>query len=333
MAFSRWFGRHDDEGLARVLEPVTFPDWPPPYADDAFGVPVLVLSYFPVIDGSIDRRATGDVSGPLDSIRNHTQETTRRLVECLELGSIYHGYKAPGASASLHYEVVGSIEYLEPLPTTTKPGHAVPMTDYRAIVERADISRWVRENGVKEVWLWGYHGGVLDLWESNMAGPFGDISNSDRDPNDLPVFEHTYTLYHYNYGRGLSEAVEDHMHQIEAVLRDADSRLFWDKFVGKVRGGRCGWAHFPPNATRDYDWANTAFVPTDIEDWQPDGGPRQLLNCNRWRGDSLTWFIYWMQNIPGRDHALSDGGRALTNWWTFIGDWDGAHRAKLGLKA
>ncbi len=71
---------------------------------------------------------------------------------------------------------------------------------------------------VKEVWIWGYHGGVLDLWESNMASPFGAISNSNRDPNDLPVLKSTYTVYHYNYQRGASEAVEDHMHQFEAVL-------------------------------------------------------------------------------------------------------------------
>ena len=332
MAFSRWFRRSDD-GLPRVQQPVQFPAWPPRYADDVFRLPVLVLSYFPERDGKIDRRATGDVGEPLENIRSHTQETTRRLVEALELGSIYHGYNVPGTPASLRYEVVGSIEYFEPLPTTTKAGHSVPMTDYRAIVERADIARWVTKTGVKEVWLWGYHGGVVDLWESNMAGPFGDISNSDRDPGDLPVFETTYTLYHYNYARGLSEAVEDHMHQTEAVLRDADPRLFWDKFVGNVRGGRCGWAHFPPNATRDYDWANPAFVATDIEDWRPGGGSRQLLNCNRWRCDSLTWFMYWMQNIPGRDNRLFDGDAPLTNWWTFIGDWDAAHRAGMGLKA
>ena len=101
-------------------------------------------------------------------------------------------------------------------------GHRVPMTDYHAIMQRIDARMWVTQRGVKEIWLWGYHGGVVDLWESNMAGPWGDISNSDRDPADLPVFDRTYTLYHYNYQRGPSEAVEDHMHQIEAVLRQLD---------------------------------------------------------------------------------------------------------------
>ena len=98
------------------------------------------------------------------------------------------------------------------------------MTDYNKIMQRVGIKQWVEEKGVKEVWLWGYHGGVVGLWESNMAGPFGDISNSNRDPNDLPVLKKTYTVYHYNYQRGASEAVEDHMHQIEAVLNYVDGR-------------------------------------------------------------------------------------------------------------
>ena len=98
------------------------------------------------------------------------------------------------------------------------------MTDYNKIMQRVGIKQWVEEKGVKEVWIWGYHGGVVGLWESNMAGPFGDISNSNRDPKDLPVLSKTYTVYHYNYQRGASEAVEDHMHQIEAVLNFVDGR-------------------------------------------------------------------------------------------------------------
>ena len=154
------------------------------------------------------------------------------------------------------------------------------MTDYYSIMERIDIRRWVEERGIKEVWLWGYHGGVIDL------------------------------------------------HQIEAILRHVDSHLFWDKFVGKPGEGHCGWAHYPPNASSDYDWANRTSVWTDIEDWTPEGaGRRQQMNCTRWGCDSLQWFIYWMQNLPGADNGLSYRGRPLRNWWTFIGDFDEAMSA------
>ncbi len=317
---------------ASVVEPLSYPSRPLNYPADVLTIPTLVVSYFPVKAGQIDRAVTGDVAGPLEQIRRHTTTATRRVVEALETGSIYHGYKDPTAQPSLCYQIVETLEFLEPLPTRSKPGHRVPMTDYNAIMRRLNIEQWVEQRGVKEVWLWGYHGGVIDLWESNMAGPYGDISNSDRDPHDLPVLSQTYTVYHYNYGRGPSEAVEDHMHQIEAMLRHVDPQLFWDKFVGKPGEGRCGWAHYPPNGRCDYDWANPDYVWTDIEDWRPDGrGQKQPLNCRRWNCDSLTWFIYWMQNLPGRNHGLTYHGRPLTNWWRFIGDFDGAMRQGVGL--
>ncbi|HAJ38282.1 MAG TPA: hypothetical protein DCL15_21635 [Chloroflexi bacterium] len=297
-----------------------------------FEIPVLLVHYFPTKGNLIDRSVTGDVAAPLDVIRTHTRTTTAQVIAALEQGSRFRAYQRPAATPSLHYTVVGSLEFLEPLPTWRKPGHRVLMTDYNAIMARIDARRWVMVEGVKEIWIWGYHGGVIDLWESNMAGPWGDISNSDRDPHDLPVFDRTYTVYHYNYGRGPSEAVEDHMHQIEAVLRHIDPDLFWNKFVGKPGEGRCGWAHYPPNGERDYDWRNRTVVMSDIEDWRPDGGGQKIpINCDRWQGDSLKWFIYWMQSLPGADNGLTYRGRPLTNWWTFIGDFDGAMRARLGL--
>ncbi len=303
-------------------------------APGRFEVPVLLVHYFPTKGNLIDRSVTGDVSAPLDVVRTHTRTTTAQVIEALEQGSRFRAYKNPAAQPSLHYTMVDSLELLEPLPTWRKPGHRVPMTDYNAIMERIDARRWVMAEGVKEIWIWGYHGGVIDLWESNMAGPWGDISNSDRDLHDLPIFDRTYTVYHYNYGRGPSEAVEDHMHQIEAVLRYIDPDLFWNKFVGKPGEGRCGWAHYPPNGERDYDWRNRTVVMSDIEDWRPDGDGQKIpLNCDRWQGDSLRWFIYWMQSLPGANNGLTYRGRPLTNWWTFIGDFDGAMRARLGLVA
>ncbi|MFN8470493.1 MAG: hypothetical protein U0X20_33370 [Caldilineaceae bacterium] len=297
-----------------------------------YEVPVLVVRYFPVRGEQIDLGVTGDVSGSLQSLRQHTDRTTQQVLEALQRGSRYHGYKDPAAPPSLRYTVAGNIEYLEPLPTWRKPGHRVPMTDYNAIMARVDARTWVEEHGVKEIWVWGYHGGVVDLWESNMAGPWGDISNSDRDPYDLPVFSKTYTVYHYNYQRGPSEAVEDHMHQIEAVLRHTDPDLFWNKFVGKPREGRCGWAHFPPNGERDYDWRNPKMIWTDIEDWRPDGGGQKIqINSDRWNRDSLQWFVYWMQNVPGLNNGLTYRGRPLTNWWRLIGDFDGAMRERVKL--
>ncbi len=329
-------------------------------------IPVLVIKFFPAKGDRIDRAVTGDWGETLDETRTKTTGLTEDVIRSLQEGSRYHGYKDPAAKPSLAYRVVQTIEFLEPIPVIPQPGRKTPYTDYNKIMERVNIRRWVEEQGVKEVWIWGYHGGVLVnirrwveeqgvkevwiwgyhggvlvLWESNMAGPFGDISNSNRDAKDLPVLKKTYTVYHYNYQRGASEAVEDHIHQIEAVLNHVDGRdrippekwgelLFWGRFVGSDRSHKiirpgCGWAHYPPNGERDYDWGNKRFVETDIEAWKPDGSrKKQQMNCERWGGSSLKWFVYWMQNLPGANNGLNYERRPLNNWWIFIGDFDEA---------
>ncbi|MCX5758074.1 MAG: hypothetical protein NTU83_06140 [Candidatus Hydrogenedentes bacterium] len=309
------------------------------------------MKYFPVKDGQVDVAVTGDVDGPLKVIREKTVDVTGQIIGALEAGSRYHGYKNPAAKPSLKYTVVDTLEFLEPLPTVRKIySMSPPMTDYYAIMKRIDIRHWVEDKGVREIWLWGYQGNKVGLFESNMAGPFGDVSNSFWDPFDLPVLKKTYTVYHYNYQRGASEAVEDHMHQIEAVLNWADGRrwtlpgrwsklLFWGRFVGsdssnKIVHPGCGWAHYPPNGERDYDWNNPRKVLSDIENWRPDGtGQKQLVGSDRWEGNSLKWFVYWMQNLPGANNGLIDKGKPLRNWWVFIGDFDYAASRKFALSS
>ena len=132
---------------------------------DLYTIPVLVVSYFPIKNGRIDIAVTHDVDTPLDDIRSHTLQTTQQVAHVLETGSTYHGYKNPDAQPSLHYQIVDSLEFLEPLPTYPKLGHRQPMTDYNAILNRLDIRHRVEQQGIKEVWLWGYHGGVIDMWE------------------------------------------------------------------------------------------------------------------------------------------------------------------------
>lgn len=311
-------------------------------------IKVLVVSYFPVKGDQMDRAATGDVWGSYAELKAKTERLTKEACDALEQGSRFRGYKLDSKPA-LRYEVVGQIEFKEAIPTRPKKGNNPPLPDYNAIMKRANAQKWVEVNGVHEVWMWGYHGNN-GLWESNMASPTGDVSNSDRDPIDLPVFKRTYTVYHYNYGRGLGEMLENHMHQFEHLLNHVDGRettppekwnelLFWGKFVGSdashkivTTPARCGWTHYAPNSESDYDWANPRYVETDIEDWKPDGfGKTQRMNADRWDRDGIKWRIYWMQAIPGLDHGLTYGGRKLRNWWSFKADWDRAKREKWTL--
>jgi hypothetical protein len=147
----------------------------------------------------------------------------------------------------------------------------------------------------------------------------------------LPILGSSYTVYHYNYQRQTNEAVHDHIHQIEAIMRHHGGEL-WKRFEGTPGNWRCGNCHFPPNGRHDYDWANKEYVMSDIEDWKPEGrGEMKRLNCDRWGGDDLRWYVYWMQSIPGARNGLRFQGKPLTNWWVFFGDYDGAMAEGVGL--
>lgn len=312
-------------------------------------IKVFVVSYFPTKGDQIDQGVTKDVGGSYSDLKAKTEALTKECARLLEEGSRFRGYKNPGAKPALRYEVVGSLEFKEAIPTRPKVGNEPPLPDYKAIMERIDVSKWVEEKGVQQIWMWGYHG-PNGLWESNMSSPTGDVSNSDRDAEDLPILKKTYTVYHYNYGRGVGEMLENHMHQLEHLLNYADGRdttppekwnelLFWGKFVGSdashkivTNPARCGWTHYAPNSESDYDWANPRYVETDIEDWKPDGiGKTQRMNADRWDRDAIKWRVYWLQAIPSLGHGLTYQGKRLRNWWSFVSDWDTARREEWTL--
>ena len=317
-------------------------------------IKVFVVSYFPVVADQIDRTVAGDEAynacgGSYAKLKEKTERLTKEACEALERGSRFRGYKLSSKPA-LRYQVVGQMEVKEGIPIRPKVGNETPLLDYNAVMRRIDAKTWVEKKGVQQIWLWGYHG-PNGLWESNMSSPTtGDVSNSDRDPTDLPLYKKTYTLFHYNYGRALGEMLENHMHQLEHLLNWADGRdrtppekwgdlLFWGKFVGSdashkivTNPARCGWTHYAPNSESDYDWANPRYVETDIEDWKPDGiGKTQRMNADRWDRDPIKWRIYWMQAIPGLDNGLTYHGKKLRNWWAFVADWDRAMTEKWTL--
>jgi hypothetical protein len=286
---------------------------------------------------TLDRRETTyDYS--LDAIRSRVQDLSTRLVDSLEQGSVY--VKDPSRTPSLDYSIQESME----LQTTVPKSTVYPRyPDYLAILNGIDVCDYVDNRGVREVWIWMYHTDRTVIDESNMAmgrksrafwnhGAYGNVSNSYQ-RKDMPVCQSTYTLYDYNYSRGLGEALENHGHQIDMVLQFVDQSLYWDSFVrpyGMTDGtvNHCGWAHFPPNGRTDYDWQNITIVPSTCSDWHPDGsGEVEMVSCQSWgcRDDSGASFKVWLlQRLPGKNNVLSLDGRPVRNWWEFIGDFDGA---------
>lgn len=302
--------------------------WPAKSSRGPWTMRVLVIAYYPLLpDGeTLDLGVTSNVGGSLLELRDKVAGMNTEVMASLSDGSRYHGYRQQGTTPSIRFKVVAEQEVLEAMPHDPRKSG---FPDYRRILERAGVQRYVEELGVDEVWIWGYHSPQLAPWESNMASRYGDISNSDRDPADLPIFDRTYVVYHYNYQRQTSEAVHNHIHQIEAVMRRYGGEL-WKTFEGEPGNWRAGNCHFPPNGRSDYDWSNQAMVWSDIEDWRPEGkGRMQEINCETWGCSGLPWFVYWMQNIPGLGNDLTYNGRPLTNWWRLIADPDSAQRSGL----
>lgn len=347
-------------------------------------VPVILIEYHPTADGyGLDTLKVPDFysSNPisLDSLQRMTLRIARRRKMSVEEGSRFRGYGDAAALPSLGYRVVRHIIVYDQIPPHPTKRSSIPgqprFEDWNAAFADLDLVPSLREHHVREVWAaWTAFDGnypsynpdshkVEDMragWESNMSSPTtGDISNSDRDPHDAPVIDHTYIIYGINFRRSQAEAVHNVGHQLESMLsyinirQDGNQNLFWRSFVGQdVNGqfitGRAGWTHMPPNTTQGYDYLNPTRVDSDIEDWRPDNtGAKKAVNVNTWGGMTYPWpdepefgqrvesqwYTYWFQSFPGRGNQIPHGSGWLTNWWAFVADWDAAVTSGLGLYA
>ena len=351
-----------------------------------YEIPVVIMRFLPTKDGinldvtkAPDFWDLGEIT--IEKLKTKIDVYDRRIKFMLEEGTRFRGYKNKNAAPSIGYRVVEYITIYEQTPKGEVNSHLEDGTplyspDYHKIFERFNIEHYINNLGVKEIWIW--MGGVnsdfpcydptmhkpedfRNWWESNMSSSItGDISNSNRDNDDLPIYDFTYTVYGQNFRRSHAEAVHNHGHQLEAILSHVNhlqfdnTDLFWKKFVGQDDDGnfitgRAGWTHMPPNTTKHYDYTDTmTLVESDLEDWTPyNSGKKKLVNVDtyaklkyHWQGENTEeipqfiesqWYIYWMQNMPGYKNGIQYEDVEMTNWWVFTADWDKAISTELGL--
>ena len=349
-------------------------------------IPVVIMRFLPTPDGinldiskAPDFWDLGEIS--LDELKASIDLFDKRVKFMLEEGTRFRGYKDTAAAPSIGYRVVEYITVYEqtpkgPISTHLRDGTPLYSPDYHKIFERFNMEHYVNDLGVKEIWMW--MGGVnsdfpcydpnihkpedfRNWWESNMSSPLtGDISNSNRDNTDLPIYKSTYTVYGQNFRRSHAEAVHNHGHQLEAILSHVNqlqfgnTDLFWKQFVGQDEEGnfitgRAGWTHMPPNTTKHYDYTETmTLVESDIEDWTPENsGKKTLVNVDTYGKLKYSfpdkdheqiqqlieskWYIYWMQNMPGYNNGIQYENKVMSNWWEFTADWDKSISSDLGL--
>lgn len=350
-----------------------------------YRIPIVIINYFPTSDGvnhdeNIGPSGFWDLINPsVESSRNKVHSDLVVTKRIIEYGSRFRDYGSTDVSPYICMDVVKYINLYELDPyVKLRPEFEVNDLDYSKMFEKINMKDLVNINGVKEVWITIFpkspeypsvkNNNMYDpetyynIPESNMSSPItGDISNSFRIPEDLPIYDKTYVVYGYNGHRGVDTNLHNRGHQFEAQMMwleqrqpfDVKNQLFWNKFVGINETstsplGRSGMTHFPPNTSVDYDYCNQSLVESDIMNWLPSGGEKRSINCGTWTNinyaidfnikdfnnnnislnkDSHTkWLLYWFQSIPGKDNNIpyeKDGvNHNITNWWELFYNWD-----------
>ncbi|MCX6211284.1 MAG: hypothetical protein NT104_01795 [Bacteroidetes bacterium] len=337
-------------------------------------VPIVVVNYYPTLNGiDIDtKRAPGYGSlSPitLKDLKDKTIQFLNLTKFGLEEGSKFRAYNNSSQASNVSFKIVKYINLYEikrglkdkPDAALSAQDKLTPVfqPDYFDVFNKINLQTLVEGSGVKEVWFSlrplsseypvvkdSLTNGLtaanfLNLPESNMSSPSGDVSNSYRMSNDLPVYNKTYLVYGYNLETSSANMIHNRGHQIEAQMNQLDNR-FWGVGASQTDGyadsTRLGCTHKPPNTTKDYDWNNKTLTASDIEDWKPAGGIKKLINSDRWMNINYTipnpvnlipydpndpqlkWLIFWMQSIPGYNNGIT----GVNDWWDLFYNWDNA---------
>lgn len=312
-------------------------------------VPVLVLEYLPADPNNsalLDGVETGwgndaTINGrTLSWWEARTDDMVTAMLPYASDASRYHGYKDPNAPAFLNFSVADTKKYYIPIPRGVQLGTFEGNPNYRPnygqILTDLNICNYVDTQGVKEVWMYGYHNDRTVIPdESRMSSRYGDVSNSypkeETIPAEfrMPICNNSYVLYNYTYQPGGASAignpVHNRLHQFENVIPFAEGpnrwppipenqpntnivgSIFWGDFSEYVQSytqrtdyvSSCGNAHIAPN------WSDHTTQQYNYAIQTP-----RLFNCETWNPeDAQTTYI----NAGCERWGCSDVG--YYKWW------------------
>lgn len=199
-------------------------------------VPVLALAYFPRDPQKpmfLDQEETGwEASQPIEDWEADTQVMMDKLLSFASDATKFHGYKDPNAVPFLNFKIIDYKKFYTPIPRGLQNSPTTHLPNYAQIMKDVGICDLVDNQGVKEVWMYGYHSDKIVPDESRMSSRYGDVSNSlpkeETLPDDLklPVCSKAYTLYNFTYqpgarfiaDGGIGNNVHNRIHQIENTI-------------------------------------------------------------------------------------------------------------------
>jgi hypothetical protein len=225
-------------------------------------------------------------------------------------------------------------EYLSAI-DTGQP-HTPDDANYDAVIgdPALGICGKLNRGEIDELWIYG---GPYDGFdEARLAGP-GGYSYVSSPMTATHGCKRLLPIMGLRFDVGLVGAIHAFGHRAEASM----SRVYgtweanrtahnWDRFAlvdslsnDYVYSG-CGTIHYPPNGTKNGDYANSNPLNSNCEDFlnYPElSDPQDVLQpvtCAAWGCTQFGYLTYWFSHLPSAEGCGADA--VASNWWPYFAD-------------
>lgn len=232
--------------------------------------------------------------------------------------------------------------YLSVMRDHTTTGHDPDGIDYAKSIEEQKLVPDIDSRKFDEVWMFGFP--YAGYFESAMAGPRSFWINGDTIPT-VPS-KRPFAIMGFNYERGVAEMIHDNSHRSESTMARIYGRWEkgkptnpWEAFSAFEQNSpsyaAVGNCHFPPNAEKDYDYANKRTVMSSADGWltYPKVGDRKKpVTCETWGGPDYqrNYLIWWFKRLPHVPGVAKDGRQ--NDWWKYVYRFDDYDEHGLPIK-
>lgn len=305
-------------------------------AEAPLTVHVLVLNYDPVVHQHGNQRLHEACrwNDPRRLAVEYAADVTKsshgivryRLVEWRDLDEF------PQKTDGFRYTVAGYLNCLR----TGKGWHKPDGVDYPKLVLDNGVTALVDARRIDELWIFG--GPYFGFWEAAMVGPEAFTINGGVYDN-VPC-KRRFAVMGFSYERGVAEMLHDLCHRIEATL----SRVYggwqvdeltttWARFTANARQSHgeaaVGTCHYPPNARKDYDYANPREVLSSADDWLHYPrltGAKTPVSGDTWGGPDYqrNYMNWWFAHLPHAPGTNPTDGK-FNNWWKYVFGYNAGH--------
>ena len=200
--------------------------------------------------------------------------------------------------------------------------------DYSKVIESQNVVQLVDEGKIDEVWLFGGPG--FGYFEAAMAGPGAFDVNGGPIPGIKS--KRPFVIMGFNYERGVAEMIHNLAHRTESTMARiyggwtaGDITSQWGKFAASERQSKgfagVGNCHWPPNAEKEYDYANSRVVWSNADMWityPKMKGKMKPINKENWGGPDYhrNYLKWWFARLPKAAKTSRDGRQ--NNWWKYV---------------